>query len=49
MTPNVDVSSVMIQIGGRILGKFCPIFQLKADNIFSFLLLTYIILINVAV
>ena len=30
MTPNVDVTPVMIQIKGRILGKFCPIFQLKS-------------------
>ena len=30
MTPNVDVTPVMIQINGRIPGKFCPIFQLKS-------------------
>ena len=30
MTPNVDVTPVMIQINGRILGKFCRIFQLKS-------------------
>ena len=30
MIPNVDVTDVMIQINGRILGKFCPIFQLKS-------------------
>ena len=48
MTPNVDVTPVMIQINGRIIGKFCPIFSKKADNLFSFLLLTYL-LINVAV
>ena len=29
MTPNVDITPVMIQINGRIIGKFCPIFQLK--------------------
>ena len=29
MTPNVDVTPVTIQINRRILGKFCPIFQLK--------------------
>ena len=49
MVSYADVTCVMIQINGRILGKFCPIFQLKADNIFSFLLLTNLILINVAV
>ena len=30
MTPNVDVTPVMIQINGRIIGKFHPIFQLKS-------------------
>ena len=30
MTPNVDVTPVTIHIHGRILGKFCPIFQLKS-------------------
>ena len=30
MTPNVDTTPVMIQINGRILEKFCPIFQLKS-------------------
>ena len=30
MTPNVDITPVAIQIDGRILGKFCPIFQLKS-------------------
>ena len=30
MTPNNDVTPVMIQINGRVLGKFCPIFQLKS-------------------
>ena len=30
MTPNIDVTPVMIQINGRIIGKFCPIFQLKS-------------------
>ena len=49
MTPDVDINPVMIQINGRNIGKFCPIYQLKNDNIFSFLLLTYLILINVAV
>ena len=49
MTLNLDVTPVTIQINGRILGKFCPIFQLKADFLFSFLLLTYLILINAAV
>ena len=29
MTPNVDVTPVTIQINGRIIGKFCPIFQLN--------------------
>ena len=26
MTPNVDINPVMIQINGRIIGKFCPIY-----------------------
>ena len=30
MAPNADVTRVKIQINGRILGKFCPIFQLKS-------------------
>ena len=30
MTPNVDVTPVATQINGGILGKFCPIFQLKS-------------------
>ena len=30
MTPNVDITPVTIQINGRILGEFCPIFQLKS-------------------
>ena len=30
MTPNVDVTPVMIQINGRITGKFYPNFQLKS-------------------
>ena len=30
MTPNVDITPAMIQINGRILGKLCPIFQLKS-------------------
>ena len=30
MTPNVDVTPVTIQMNGRILGKFCSIFQLKS-------------------
>ena len=30
MTPNVDVTPVTIQINGRILRKFGPIFQLKS-------------------
>ena len=30
MTPNVDVTPVKIQKNGRIIGKFCPIFQLKS-------------------
>ena len=29
MTPNVDITPVMIQINSRIIEKFCPIFQLK--------------------
>ena len=49
MTSNIDVTPVTIQINGRIIGNFCSIFQLKNENIFSFLLLTYLILINVAV
>ena len=49
MTPNINVTPFMIQINGRIIGNFCPILQLKAENIFSFLLLVYLILINVAV
>ena len=30
MTHNVDITPVTIQINGRILGKFCPIFQIKS-------------------
>ena len=30
MISNVDVTPVMIQINGRIIGQFCPIFQLKS-------------------
>ena len=30
MTPNADVTHVTIQINGGILGKLCPIFQLKS-------------------
>ena len=30
MTPNVDVTPVMNQINGKILGKFCSSFQLKS-------------------
>ena len=30
MTPNVDVTPITIQINGRILAKFCQIFQLKS-------------------
>ena len=30
MAPNADVTHVTIQINGRIIGKFCPIFQLKS-------------------
>ena len=29
MTPNVDITPVMIQINSQIIGKFLPIFQLK--------------------
>ena len=30
MTPNVDITPVMIQINSRILGNFFPILQLKS-------------------
>ena len=30
MTLNVDLTPVTIQINGGIIGKFCPIFQLKS-------------------
>ena len=50
MAPSINVTPITIQINGRIIGNFCPIFlSLKAENIFSFLLLTYLILINVGV
>ena len=30
MAPNIDITPIMIQINGRIIGNFCPIFQLKS-------------------
>ena len=30
MAPNIDITPVKIQINGRIIGNFCPIFQLKS-------------------
>ena len=30
MAPNIDITPVTIQINGRIIGNFCPIFQLKS-------------------
>ena len=29
MTPNIGMTPVTIQINSRIIGNFCPIFQLK--------------------
>ena len=49
MTPNIDITPVTIQINDRIIGNFCQIFQLKSWKYIFFLLLTYLILINVAV
>ena len=30
MAPNINVTPFMIQINGRIIGNFCPTFQLKS-------------------
>ena len=30
MAPNIDITPVTIQMNGRIIGNFYPIFQLKS-------------------
>ena len=32
MAPNIDITPVMIQTNGRIIGNFCTIFQLKSGR-----------------
>ena len=36
MVPNIDITPVTIQINSRIIGNFCPIFQLKSQKYIFF-------------